>query len=78
MSHVFILVDDKVMFDGDLDVWKATPPDAFRDMLQPDAKPEQWLKAIMIVVADAAMTGQSVSITAITGPSHWSMEVTKT
>lgn len=78
MTHVRICIDNKVMFDGDLEEWKATPPDAFKEMLTPGAKPEQWMKAIMIVMADAALTGQSVSIEAITGPSFWSMEVTKT
>ena len=78
MTHMRICIDDNVVFDDSLDVWQATPPDYFKDLIRPDAKPEPWLKAIMIVMADAAMTGQSVSIEATTGPSWWSMEVTKT
>lgn len=77
MTHVRIVIDEKVLFDDELDVWKATPPDAFKDMLTPGARPEQWMKAIMIVMADAALTGQSVSIEAATGPDRWAMEVTR-
>jgi hypothetical protein len=78
MSRVRIRIDDELLFDDDLDVWQATPPDAFRDMLRPGAQPQPWMKAIMVTMADAAMAGDSVSIEAITGPAIWSMEVTKT
>jgi len=76
--HVRIVIDEKILFDDNLDVWKATPPDAFKDMLTPGAQPQQWMKAIMIVMADAAMTGQSVAMEVITGQDRWSMEVEKT
>jgi len=76
MSYVRIVIDNEKVFDGELEQWQATPPDYFRDRIRPDAKPEPWLKAIMIVMADAALTNQSVSIEAITGPSWWSIEVT--
>ena len=76
MTHVRICIDEKTLFNDDLDVWQATPPDQFKDMIKPGSTPEPWMKAIMIVMADAAMTGQSVSIEATTGVSWWSMEVT--
>lgn len=77
MTVMRIVIDEKVLFDGDLEEWKATPPDAFKDMLTPGVKPEQWMKAIMIVMADAALTGQSVSIEAATAPDRWAMEVSR-
>ena len=77
MTRIRINLDEELLFDGDLDAWQATPPDQFKDMIKPDAKPEPWMKAIMIVMADAAMTGNSVGIDATTGESVWSMEVTR-
>lgn len=74
-AHVCLTVDRKVVFDDNLDEWKFTPPDYFKDALKQDAKPEPWLKAIMIVMADAALTGSSVSIDATTGESQWSIQV---
>ena len=81
MIHVRICIDEEVLFDDDLNAWQATPPDQFRDMIKPDAKPEPWLKAIMVAMADAALTGDSVSIEATTGMDTpgvywWSMKVT--
>lgn len=78
MTNVHICIDDTVVFTGELDEWKATPPDYFKDLIAPDAKPEPWQMAIMLTMANAVMTAQSVNIEAITGPSWWSMEVTNT
>ncbi len=74
-ARVRVIVDGYIVFDDYLDEWKFTPPDYFKDMLNKDAKPEPWLKAIMIVMADAALTGGSVSIDATTGESSWSIQV---
>ena len=76
-SRIKIVIDDEILFDDVLDVWQATPPDQFRDMLKPGAQPQPWMKAIMVAMADAAMAGESVTIEAWTrNPDKWSMEVT--
>ena len=74
-ARVRLTVDGSVVFDDSLDEWKFTPPEYFKDALKKDAKPEPWLKAIMIVMADTALTGGSVSIDATTGESSWSIQV---
>jgi hypothetical protein len=74
-ARVRLTVDGSVAFDDALDEWRFTPPDYFKDGLMKNAKPEPWLKAIMIVMADAALTGSSVSIDATTGESCWSIQV---
>ena len=75
MSHIRIVIDGDTLFDDDLDVWQATPPDQFKELLTPGAKPKPWMKAIMIVMADAAMTDNNVSIEAATAPEKWAIEV---
>lgn len=74
-ARICLTVDGSIVFDGTLDEWKFTPPDYFKDAIKKDVKPEPWLKAIMIVMADAALTGSSVSIDATTGESSWSIKV---
>ena len=74
-ARVRLTVDEHTVFDDVLDEWRFTPPDYFRDALEKNAKPEPWLKAIMIVMADAALTGSSISIDATTGESSWSIQV---
>lgn len=62
IPRVRLVIDGKVEFDGELDSWSATAPDYFRDKLRPDVQPEPWLKVVLVLMADAAMTGQSVNI----------------
>lgn len=78
MTQVRVVVDDAVLLDADLETWVAVAPDLFRDALDPNAKPQPWLKAIMIVMAEATMTNTGVSIEATTGPNGWEMKVTQT
>ena len=78
MTHVRVCIDSEVVLDSDLDEWVATPPDYFKDLMNPNAKPEPWQKAIMVAVADAALTGQATNIEVTTGTDRWSMEVMTT
>lgn len=74
-SNVRISIDGEVVMDGLLDTWVATPPDVFKDVLDPGATPKPWLKAIMIAMLDAVQTGINVNIDVTTGYGQWSMTV---
>lgn len=76
-AHIRIVIDSEELFDGDLDQWAKAAPERFAEALQPGAQPQPWMKAILVTMADAAMTGDNVTIEANTGESHWMMEVTK-
>lgn len=68
MTHVKIILEGTVEFDGSVDEWKRKPPDAFKDLLRPQAKaPPPHLKAVMIAMADAVQTKKSCVIEASTG-----------
>lgn len=77
MTHIRVVIDEIVAFDGEPEAWSATPPDFLRDLAKPDALPEPWLKAIMVVMADAALTGVDTSIEAVTGTEEWAIGVKK-
>jgi hypothetical protein len=75
MTQVRIVINDEVLLDAALDTWIQTAPELFKDALDPNAKPQPWLKAIMIVAAEATMTNTGVSIEATTGPDGWDLKV---
>lgn len=78
-AHIRIVIDTVVIFDGDLKDWQKATPEAFVEALTPNAKPQPWMKGILLAMADAAMLGDNVSIEAWTPnpdrPDRWSMEV---
>lgn len=73
--RVRVRVNSEVLFNGSLKEWENKPPDLFKDAILPDARPEAYLKACMIVMADAVMMEKSVNIDIFTFPNAWSMEV---
>lgn len=78
-SHIRLLIDSVLKFEGDLNEWTSEPPEFVKDSMKLGAKPEPWMKAILIVMADAAMSGDNVSIEAWTPspdqPNRWALEV---
>lgn len=68
MTHVKVILDGVTEFDGSVTEWERKPPDAFKDLLRPQAKtPPAHLKAVMITMADAVKLKQSCVIEASTG-----------
>jgi len=74
-SHVRIVINQEVVIDGDLGNWQATPPDFFKEALNPNAQPEPWMRCIINVIAEAAMIGQDVEIDVSGEPGEWVMKV---
>lgn len=73
MSHARIVVNEKVLFDGDLEQWVERPPEFIADMadkLKPGAlqKPEPHMVAMMTVFGDAMAKGSDIVIEAAGGP----------
>lgn len=73
MSHARIVVNDKVLFDGDLSQWVARPPEFIADLadkLKPGAiqQPETHMLALMTVFGPAMAKGSDIAIEASGGP----------
>lgn len=62
MARVRLTIDGKLELDGDLGTWERQPPELIRDLITPGAKPKPALKAAMLAISDAFLTGQSVDI----------------
>lgn len=80
MSYARIVVNDEVLFDGELSQWVARPPDFvanMADMLKPDSirKPEPHMLAIMATFGEAMARQADIVIQASTGPGWWMLNV---
>lgn len=82
MTHVKIVLDGKIEFDGSVTEWERKPPEMFKDLIRPQAKaPGPHLKAIMISMADAVREKRSTIIECTTGSDDlnrdtWTLKVT--
>lgn len=79
-SRIRIKIDGATLFEGNPGDWVDTPPDLFKDMIKPGARPEPWFKAIAMTLSDAVMLGQNVDIAVRTSTKRgntpgWAMEV---
>jgi len=80
MSLVRIVVNDKVLFDGELNQWVERPPEFVAEMahmLQPGAvqRPQAHMLALMAVFGEAMARQADIDIQVSTGIGWWSMHV---
>lgn len=77
MSHVRVTVDGTIMLDDNLGDWQARPPEFLKQMVEPSSKPDPYIKAVGITLADALLTGHDVAIDVRTDGDNWSMDVSR-
>lgn len=77
MSHVKIVIDDKVEFNGDPGEWVSTPPDFIKDVIKPDGRPAPHMQGIMVAMTNAIMRNEPTSINVKTWADGWTMTVKK-
>jgi hypothetical protein len=80
VSHARIVVNDKVLFDGEPGQWVSRPPEFIADMaekLKPGAlqKPEPHMQAIVLAFGLAMAREADIVIEAATGPGWWTLDV---
>jgi hypothetical protein len=80
MSYVRLIVDGELQFEGDLNQWKAQPPQFIQEMadqLKPGAltRPQPHMLAVMSAFGTYVAQGADVVIEASTGPGWWSLNV---
>lgn len=80
MSYARIVVDQKVLFDGELNQWIARPPDFIANMaeqLKPNSmqKPQPHMMAVAFAFSEAMAKQADIIIEAVTGPGCWTLNV---
>lgn len=74
MAHLKITIDGTVAMDDDLGQWSTEPPDIIAQAMA-QAKPAPWMRALMLTIADAAMTNQAMAIDVQTRGDGWQLAV---
>lgn len=61
-----ITLNERVLLDAPLEQWQYKAPETLKEHFKEGAKSQPWVKPVMVVLADAALAGQSVAIHVLT------------
>lgn len=75
MSQLTITVDGDTVMDADPGDFTLNPPELVTDQLKANARPAVWMRAMAIVIADAAMSRCDTSINVTTRFNGWDLSV---
>lgn len=70
-----IIVDGETWMDGDLGQWEQKKPEQFVKAIQNPRNTPPGLRELMMAMADAAMRGNSVTITLQHTDTSWTLTV---
>lgn len=73
--HAILTVDGRTLLDDNLDNWQQRPPEQLQELIKPGRKPQPWLQAALITLADAAMNNMPVEIHVKTHIAGWTIKV---
>ena len=77
MARITLTVDGNVEMDADLGNWTADPPQILRDQLAAHTTPKLYMRCVLMVVADAAMSDTATDIDITTDGNDWTMAVSR-
>jgi hypothetical protein len=55
-----VIVDGNTILNDELGDWQTRPPESLAYMIKPGYTPKPWMKALLVVMADAALTEESM------------------
>lgn len=76
MAHARITIDGATLLDANLGEWTRTLPDILQQQLNPGAQPQPWMKALLLMVAEAAAGNQPFQADVTTRDNGWVLDVT--
>lgn len=75
MTQLHVTIDGQTVINGDLGEWNSNPPEILREQLAANATPKPWMRCLLMVIADTAMSGADTTVVIATGSQGWTMEV---
>lgn len=75
MPTMRVTIDGNVVMDGDLGNWSTNPPELITEQLKANARPAPWMRALMLTMAEAAMSEQSMTVDVVTRADGWDYSV---
>lgn len=73
--HATLTINNQTILDDTLDEWQTKPPELFKDLINPKTKPQPWLKAALIALAESAIQDNTINIDIHTTPTGWVIAV---
>ena len=77
MARITLTVDGNTEMDADLGAWNSEPPQILRDQLAANTAPKLYMRCVLMVVADAAMSDTETTIDITTAGNDWTMAVSR-
>lgn len=77
MARVHVTIDGDTAMDEDLGRWTSEPPQILRDQLAAHTAPKIYMRCLLLIVADAAMSGTATTIDISTDGDDWDMAVAR-
>ncbi|MBB3752611.1 hypothetical protein FHT44_005123 [Mycolicibacterium sp. BK634] len=76
-SRLKVTIDGKVVMDGDTGSWQQRPPEFIATQLNnmSSSAPAPYIRALMLVIAESAMTQTSAEADITTSGKDWSLSV---
>lgn len=82
MAYIKLTIDEETLLDGESGTWEQRPPDFIAEQLHKmtnstnPVPPSPWMRSVMLILAEAAMTETYASIDVVTrGNEGWSLDV---
>lgn len=73
-----VIVDGNTILNDELGDWQRKPPESLAHMIRPGYTPKPWMKALLVVLADAALTEESTRFEVNTSSrGRWSLSSEK-
>jgi hypothetical protein len=73
--HTTLTLNGRTLLNDNLDQWQQRPPQQLQELIKPGHKPQPWIQAALITLADAAMNSQPIEIHITTKPTGWTINV---
>jgi hypothetical protein len=78
MSRATLVIDGHTHLDAELSEWHKRPPEVLADMIKPGHRPQPYLAAAAMALAEATVKNQPIRITVETSPAGWTLTVDHT
>lgn len=80
MPHISVTVDGKSLMNANTERGRGANslPQDLAAYLQPGARPEPWMKALLFAIGEAVMNSQDLSATVTTKAQGWALDVDMT
>lgn len=75
MSLLKVTIDGQTAMDGDLGEWSSNPPSLVTEVLKNNITPKPWMRCLMLVIAEAGMTGKDTTVDVTTSDNGWTINV---